>query len=139
MWLLLLLYCTVQTHDRSFSLSWHYWEIRGLRCDKIAVSLLQFPKECPQLRFQSLFHLSNGIPISRISTDYPYSPRWDASELVKRIKYSKSLSVCCVFVYPVFLKWSRFPLETCRALLPETLLQFKKNCELSRSTGWRNV
>jgi len=47
-----------------------------------------FPKGCPQLTLQSFQHTgSTGRPLQKVFSEYPYSPRWDAAELVKRIKY----------------------------------------------------
>ncbi|EFJ16360.1 hypothetical protein SELMODRAFT_445185 [Selaginella moellendorffii] len=53
----------------------------------IHISLpLQFPKVQPTLLLQSSQHFdSQGRPISRAYEDYPWSPRWDPSEMVSRI------------------------------------------------------
>jgi BRCA1-A complex subunit BRE len=46
-----------------------------------------YPRECPQLIMQSFQHTgSTGRPLQKVFNDYPYSPRWDAAELVKRLK-----------------------------------------------------
>jgi len=66
-----------------------------------------FPKECPQLLLQSVMYSGSGHPLQRLIVDYPYSPRWDVTELVRRLK----------------------------ALLPNNLIQFKRECEVSRSNG----
>uniref|UniRef100_A0ACD5ZDL0 Uncharacterized protein n=1 Tax=Avena sativa TaxID=4498 RepID=A0ACD5ZDL0_AVESA len=48
---------------------------------------LQFPKQQPILTLQSCQHCnSQGIPITSTQiNDYPWSPRWDAPEMVERI------------------------------------------------------
>lgn len=48
---------------------------------------IQFPKQQPILTFQSSQHFdSQGMPItSRLYADYPWSPRWDVSEMTQRI------------------------------------------------------
>ncbi|KAL3734271.1 hypothetical protein ACJRO7_023596 [Eucalyptus globulus] len=47
----------------------------------------QFPRQQPALMLQSSQHFnSQGAPIkSSLLTDYPWSPRWDASQMVERI------------------------------------------------------
>lgn len=47
----------------------------------------QFPKQPPVLTFQSSQHFnSQGMPVmSPPITNYPWSPRWDTSEMVERI------------------------------------------------------
>nr|XP_037274257.1 LOW QUALITY PROTEIN: BRISC and BRCA1-A complex member 2-like [Rhipicephalus microplus] len=40
-----------------------------------------FPQDKPSLTFQSAYHTSCGWPYSITCTDYPYSPRWEASEM----------------------------------------------------------
>ncbi|XP_057834155.1 uncharacterized protein LOC131044746 isoform X2 [Cryptomeria japonica] len=48
---------------------------------------IQFPKQQPTLTFQSSQHFdSQGMPItSRLYSDYPWSPRWDVSQMTQRI------------------------------------------------------
>ncbi|CAI9763799.1 unnamed protein product [Fraxinus pennsylvanica] len=48
---------------------------------------LQFPKQKPTLILQSSQHfISHGAPVkSPLLTDYPWSPRWEASEMAGRI------------------------------------------------------
>eukprot|EP01018_Ginkgo_biloba_P018838 Gb_11547 [translate_table: standard] len=48
---------------------------------------IYFPRQQPVLTMQSSQHFdSQGMPImSRPYTDYPWSPRWDASEMAQRI------------------------------------------------------
>eukprot|EP00250_Pteridium_aquilinum_P005829 c15860_g1_i1 orf=374-1513(-) len=47
---------------------------------------VQFPKQQPAITFQSCLHFDNiGKPIMRSYKDYPWSPRWEKSEMVQRI------------------------------------------------------
>lgn len=48
---------------------------------------LQFPKQKPSLMLQSAQHFNSlNIPIkSGVITEYPWSPRWEASEMAERI------------------------------------------------------
>ncbi|KAL2503976.1 Brain/reproductive organ-expressed protein [Abeliophyllum distichum] len=48
---------------------------------------LQFPKQKPALILQSSQHfISHGVPVkSSVLTDYPWSPRWEISEMAGRI------------------------------------------------------
>lgn len=46
----------------------------------------QFPKQQPAVTLQSCLHFDNyGKPIMRTYKDYPWSPRWETSEMVQRI------------------------------------------------------
>ncbi|XP_037575032.1 BRISC and BRCA1-A complex member 2 [Dermacentor silvarum] len=45
-----------------------------------------FPQDKPSLTFQSAYHTSCGWPYSITCTDYPYSPRWEASEMADRAR-----------------------------------------------------
>ncbi|KAL3372251.1 hypothetical protein AABB24_008677 [Solanum stoloniferum] len=48
---------------------------------------LQFPKQQPSLMLQSSQHFnSQGLPIkSPVTTEYPWSPRWETSDMAERI------------------------------------------------------
>lgn len=47
---------------------------------------VQFPKQQPAIILQSCLHFDNiGKPIIRFYKDYPWSPRWETSEMVQRI------------------------------------------------------
>ncbi|KAH7290344.1 hypothetical protein KP509_30G043600 [Ceratopteris richardii] len=47
---------------------------------------VQFPREQPTLTFQSCLHFdNNGKPVMRLYKEYPWSPRWETSEMVQRI------------------------------------------------------
>ncbi|XP_059278977.1 uncharacterized protein LOC132033120 isoform X1 [Lycium ferocissimum] len=48
---------------------------------------LQFPKQQPSLMLQSSQHFnSQGLPIkSPVTTEYPWSPRWEISDMAERI------------------------------------------------------
>lgn len=48
---------------------------------------LQFPKQQPSLMLQSSQHFnSQGLPIkSPVTTEYPWSPRWETSDIAERI------------------------------------------------------
>ncbi|KAH9376082.1 hypothetical protein HPB48_012285 [Haemaphysalis longicornis] len=45
-----------------------------------------FPLDKPSLTFQSAYHTSCGWPYSITCTDYPYSPRWEATEMADRAR-----------------------------------------------------
>ncbi|GLG94745.1 BRCA1-A complex subunit BRE [Gryllus bimaculatus] len=45
---------------------------------------LYFPKEKPTFQFQSVYHARYGNPYQTRCDDYPFSPRWDISEMVER-------------------------------------------------------
>uniref|UniRef100_A0A131XUG7 BRISC and BRCA1-A complex member 2 n=1 Tax=Ixodes ricinus TaxID=34613 RepID=A0A131XUG7_IXORI len=45
-----------------------------------------FPHDKPSLTFQSAYHASGGWPYTITCTDYPYSPRWDPSEMADRAR-----------------------------------------------------
>ncbi|PNF31169.1 BRCA1-A complex subunit BRE [Cryptotermes secundus] len=45
---------------------------------------MHFPKERPVFVLQSVYHSSYGKPFKSRYDDYPYSPRWDPSEMVER-------------------------------------------------------
>uniref|UniRef100_A0A5B7B1G1 BRISC and BRCA1-A complex member 2 n=1 Tax=Davidia involucrata TaxID=16924 RepID=A0A5B7B1G1_DAVIN len=62
--------------------------VSGVFTFLVHVSLpLQFPKQQPVLMLQSSQHFnSRGAPIkSPLLTDYPWRPRWEASEMAERI------------------------------------------------------
>ncbi|GAA0183997.1 hypothetical protein LIER_31314 [Lithospermum erythrorhizon] len=47
---------------------------------------VQFPKQQPNLVLQSSQHFHNGSPVkSQVIDKYPWSPRWDTSEMAVRI------------------------------------------------------
>lgn len=57
----------------------------------------QFPKHQPSLTFQSCQHFdSMGKPVTKLYKDYPWSPRWDISEMVHRI-YDFVVDECTIF------------------------------------------
>ncbi|KAL3873174.1 hypothetical protein ACJMK2_036322 [Sinanodonta woodiana] len=45
-----------------------------------------FPKEQPILTLQSIYHLNKGKPYSDVFKEYPYSPRWNRTEMVERTR-----------------------------------------------------
>eukprot|EP00252_Welwitschia_mirabilis_P027054 TRINITY_DN9140_c0_g1_i1.p1 TRINITY_DN9140_c0_g1~~TRINITY_DN9140_c0_g1_i1.p1 ORF type:complete len:393 (-),score=79.55 TRINITY_DN9140_c0_g1_i1:407-1585(-) len=62
--------------------------VSGNFCFLVHFSLpLQFPKQQPTLIFQSSQYFdSEGAPVaSRPYTDYPWSPRWDTTQMTQRI------------------------------------------------------
>lgn len=47
----------------------------------------QFPSHAPTLIFQSVYHEEDGgRPYTKVVKDYPYSPRWSASEMMDRLR-----------------------------------------------------
>ncbi|KAF2310126.1 hypothetical protein GH714_006622 [Hevea brasiliensis] len=55
----------------------------------------QFPKEQPSVMMQSTQHFnSHGAPAkSPLLTDYPWSPRWDASQMAERILFLRKVDI----------------------------------------------
>lgn len=47
---------------------------------------LYFPAEQPTFLFQSVYHEVKGQPYTETINDFPYSPRWSASEMASRAK-----------------------------------------------------
>lgn len=45
---------------------------------------MHFPRDRPSFILQSVYHSSSGKPFKSLCEDYPYSPRWDPSEMVER-------------------------------------------------------
>ena len=45
---------------------------------------MNFPRDRPLFVFQSVYHSSYGKPFKIRCEEYPYSPRWDPSEMVER-------------------------------------------------------
>ncbi|XP_013415401.1 BRISC and BRCA1-A complex member 2-like [Lingula anatina] len=47
---------------------------------------LYFPVDSPSLTVQSVYHESGGRPYSKVTREYPYSPRWSGNEMVERVR-----------------------------------------------------
>lgn len=49
---------------------------------------LYFPRDRPIFLFQSVYHARYGTPYQARCDDYPFSPRWEVSEMVERACHS---------------------------------------------------
>ena len=46
-----------------------------------------YPQEVPPLCLSSVYYKFSGRPLKCSSKDYPYSPRWDADERARRLRW----------------------------------------------------
>ncbi|XP_038703587.1 BRISC and BRCA1-A complex member 2-like isoform X2 [Tripterygium wilfordii] len=73
-----------------------------------------FPKQQPSMLLQSTLHFSNhGVPVkSPLLTDYPWSPRWDASQMAEQIlnlfSFIPAHRFCLSYFLPV-TSWQTSP------------------------------
>jgi BRCA1-A complex subunit BRE len=65
---------------------------------------MNFPKDRPSFVFQSVYHSSHGKPFKIRCEEYPYSPRWDPSEMVDR---------ACAFILNYVEGFQRSSIQSC--------------------------
>lgn len=65
---------------------------------------MHFPKERPMFVLQSVYHSSYGKPYKSRLDDYPYSPRWEPSEMVER---------ACAFITNYVDTFQRTSIQSC--------------------------
>jgi len=65
---------------------------------------MNFPKDRPVFVFQSVYHSSFGKPFKRRCEEYPYSPRWDPSEMVDR---------ACIYITNYIEVFQRDSIQSC--------------------------
>ena len=65
---------------------------------------MHFPKERPNYVLQSVYHSSFGKPYKSALEEYPYSPRWEPSEMVER---------ACAFITSHIETFQRNSVQSC--------------------------
>ena len=65
---------------------------------------MNFPRDRPVFVFQSVYHSSYGKPFKIRCEEYPYSPRWDPSEMVDR---------ACIFFASYIEVFQRSSVQSC--------------------------
>ena len=65
---------------------------------------MNFPRDRPVFIFQSVYHSSYGKPFKIRCEEYPYSPRWEPSEMVDR---------ACIFIGTYIEGFQRNSIQSC--------------------------